>query len=206
MGHCCTIAAIADAGRASLAANRFFAEDDTRTLAERWIARSVPPGTSVLVQPYSVPLRMSHDALVEALTAHLGSPERASVKFQRQLALSPYPAPAYRTIYLGSGGLDVDRIYLDPKAFETGPTLAPLRALAVEYVILKRYNVPDPPLTSLDAALVREAGLVVTFSPYRAGVTPAQRAAVAPFLHNADARIDPALERPGPTIEIWRIH
>jgi hypothetical protein len=28
---------------------------------------------------------------------------------------------------------------------------------------------------------------------------------VAPFLHNTDARLDSALERPGPVIEIWRI-
>jgi len=26
-----------------------------------------------------------------------------------------------------------------------------------------------------------------------------------PFLHNGDARIVPALERPGPIIEIWTI-
>ena len=44
-------------------------------------------GGSKDAQPLSVPLRMSHAGLVEALTDHLGSPSRASVKFQRQLQL-----------------------------------------------------------------------------------------------------------------------
>ena len=32
------------------------------------------------------------------------------------------------------------------------------------------------------------------------------RRAIAPFLHNTDARIDDALERPGPTLEIWQLN
>jgi hypothetical protein len=197
--------AVLDAGGSSLAIDRFFQQDDTRTQAERWIARSVVPGASILVQPYSVPLRMSHAALVEALTVHLGSPARASVKFQRQLALSPYPSPAYRTIYLGSGGLDKDRLYLEPSAFTESGSLAPLRTLSVEYVVLKRYNEPDSSLAALDAALVREGRLIAAFSPYRRGAA-SDNPNVPPFLHNTDARIDPTLDRPGPTIEIWRIN
>ncbi|HWB15645.1 MAG TPA: glycosyltransferase family 39 protein [Vicinamibacterales bacterium] len=193
------------AGLTSLHIDRFFRQTDTRTLALQWIERELPPGTSVLVQPYSVPLRPSREALVEALTAHLGSPERASVKFRRELALDPYPEPAYRTIYLGAGGLDTDKIYVDPAAFDAGDGLAPLRALAVTHVVLKRYNVPDPSLVSLRADLAREGRMLASFSPYRPGVGPERQAAVAPFLHNADTRIDDALERPGPIVEIWAV-
>src|SRR5690606_10320312 len=92
----------------------FFGQTDTRTLAQSWIETSVTPGATMLVQPYSVPLRQSREGLREALVTHLGSTARASVRFQRQLALDPYPAPAYRTLFLGRGGLDVDKIYVDP--------------------------------------------------------------------------------------------
>jgi uncharacterized membrane protein len=193
---------------ASWRTDEFFRQPDTRTLAQTYIEREIPSGASFLLQPYSVPLRPSRAALVEALRAHLGSEARASIKFQIALALDPYPEPAYRMIYLGSGGLDVDKIYIAPAAFDGGVGLAPLRALAVTYVVLKRYNVADssPSLRSLEAALDREGRLISTFSPYRADVEAGRRAAVAPFLHNTDARIDAALERPGPTIELWRIN
>jgi hypothetical protein len=193
------------AGLTSLHIDRFFRQTDTRTLALRWIERDLPSGTSVLVQPYSVPLRPSREALIEALTAHVGSPDRASVKFRRELALDPYPQPAYRTIYLGTGGLDTDKIYVDPVAFGADDGLTPLRALAVTHVVLKRYNVPDPSLVSLRADLAREGRMLASFSPYRPGVGLERQAAVAPFLHNTDTRIDDALERPGPIIEIWTV-
>jgi hypothetical protein len=193
------------AALASLHIDRFFRQTDTRTLALRWIERELPSGTSVLIQPYSVPLRPSRAALVEALTAHLGSPDRASVKFRRELALDPYPQPAYRTIYLGTGGLDTDKIYVDPAAFDAGDGLAPLRARAVTHVVLKRYNVPDPALVSLRADLAREGRLLASFSPYRPGVGAERQAAVAPFLHNTDTRVDDVLERPGPIVEIWAV-
>jgi hypothetical protein len=40
------------------------------------------------------------------------------------------------------------------------------------------------------------------FSPYRASGVAVP---VAPFLHNTDRRIDPALERPGPVLDIWQL-
>src|SRR5205085_345834 len=98
----------------------FFQQADTRTLAQAWIETHVPPGSTILVQPYSVALTQSRESLVEALTVHLGDPRRASTKFALRLALQPYPAPAYRTIYLGDGGLDVDKIYVSPRAFGAG--------------------------------------------------------------------------------------
>lgn len=190
----------------SVRSDRFFNQDDTRTLALRDIERTIPAGASVLVQPYSVPLRQSRAGLIEALRANLGSETRASIKYRLELAVHPWPAPAYRVIYLGDGGTDADKIYVSLHAFDAGAGLDALRALQVEYVVLKRYNTPNLALGPLRTALGREARLIATFSPYRPGVSPEQRAAVAPFLHNTDARIDPALERPGPTIELWRIN
>jgi hypothetical protein len=72
-------------------------------------------------------------------------------------------------------------------------------------VAVNRYNDGTSAFGPLDAALRREAQLLVTFSPYRAEVGPDRRAAVAPFFHNTADRIDPALERPGPIVEVWRI-
>jgi hypothetical protein len=168
--------------------------------------REIPSGASVLIQPYSVPIRQSRASLVEALTATLGDPSRASVRFRRQLAIDPAPAPAYRTIYLGTGGLDVDKIYVAPSAFDDRTGLAPLRQAAVTYVVLKRYNVEDPSLVSFARALEREGHRLTTFSPYAATADARTRQDTPPFLHNTDVRIGWALERPGPIIEIWRVH
>jgi hypothetical protein len=188
----------------SLKTDLFFRQDDTRTVARRFVERHLPDGTSILVQPYSTPLRQSHDALLESLRANLGSEQRASIKFQLMLAAVP-PTPSYRLIYLGDGGEDPDKIYVSPSAFTHGTGLAPLRALDVAYVILKRNNVPNPALQGLEAALAREGRRVAEFSPYRSTATPAERVDVPPFFHNTAARIHPALERPGPGIEIWAI-
>jgi hypothetical protein len=183
----------------------FFRQADTRTLALGFIEREVPSGESVLVQPYSVPLRQSRDGLIEALRQTRGTEEGASPKFRHQLDLNPYPSPAYRTIYLGEGGLDADKIYVSPRGFDGETGLDPLRRLGVRWAVFKRFPDADPSLAAFDRALARDARLVATFSPYRSGVAPAETAMVAPFLHNTDARLHPALARPGPTIEVWRI-
>jgi hypothetical protein len=189
----------------SVRQNAFFGQTDTRTQAREWIEREIAAESSVLVQPYSVPLQLSRAALDEALTAHLGDPAKASIKFQRQRALEPYPAPAYRVLYLGAGGLDVDRIYIEPSAFTAENGLEPLKAAAVTYVVLKRYNEPDPSIASLSRALEERARLVATFSPYRSDADPGARAVTPPFLHNTDVRVAAALERPGPIVDIWRL-
>jgi hypothetical protein len=194
----------------------FFRQADTRTIAQGWIEAHVPPGSTILVQPYSVALTQSRESLVEALTLHLGDPRRASTKFALRLGLQSYPAPAYRTIYLGDGGLDVDKIYISPRAFDAGSTssaasapagtaLEPLTRLGVQYVVLKRYNAEDPAAVPLRARLMTAAVRVAVVSPYRAEASDADRARVAPFLHNTDTPWHPALERPGPGLEIWKL-
>jgi prepilin signal peptidase PulO-like enzyme (type II secretory pathway) len=189
----------------SLRLDFFFRQTDTRTMAQRLIEQDVPPGSTVLLQPYSVPLTQSRESLVEALESHLGDVRRASTKFARRLALDPYPAPAYRTLFLGEGGLDADKIYLS-YADVSGPDgLAALRRAGVQYVVLKRYNVDDPAVAPLRQLLRREGRLLTTVSPYADRVDAAARTRVAPFLHNTDTPYDPALERPGPGIDVWQV-
>jgi hypothetical protein len=200
------VAAAAPAVVASTRADLFFREADTRTLARKYIETAIPAGTTILVQPYSVPLTVSRPALVEALTSHLGSPEAASTKFQLQLSLNPYPQPAYRVLYLGSGGLDVDKIYVSYDQISAGRGLEELRRRGVAFVVFKRYNTEDPASSAFLAALAREGRLIAAFSPYRPGLTEAEQGRIDPFLHNTDTRIVDALERPGPPLEIWQLN
>jgi hypothetical protein len=192
--------------QASVRSDVFLRRDDTRTLAERYIEANLPQGSTILTQPYSSALTPSREGLTEALARNLGSPGEASIKFQLQLALDPYPSPAYRLIYLGRGGLDADKIYVDPALLGGGEGLEPLRRLGVTYVLLKRYNRPDPETLPFLATLSREGRRIAVFSPYRPGISEAEQARIDPFLHNTDARIDAALERPGPPLEIWQLN
>ena len=189
----------------SLAWDLFLRQSDTRAIAGEFITSQIPPNTSFLVQPYGPPLRQSREGLLEGLRANLGSEDRASIKFKLMLGLDPYPRPAYRLIYLGDGGLDKDKVFIPPTAFTPEAGLAPLRQARIEYVVLKQSNVPNPEIAGLEAALRREARRIAEFTPYREGTTAAERAAVPPFLHNTAAVIHPALERPGPTVEVWRV-
>ncbi len=84
---------------ASVKGDLFLRQDDTRTLALRFIESTVPSGSTILIQPYSVALTPSREGLVEALTRNLGSVDRASAKFRLQLSLDPYPQPSYRLLY-----------------------------------------------------------------------------------------------------------
>jgi hypothetical protein len=184
----------------------FFRQDDTRTIATRLIESTIPSGSTIMVQPYSVVLTPSREGLLEGLAHNLGDPARASTKFRLQLALDPYPQPAYRLIYLGRGGLDAEKIYVDPAQLGGEHGLEPLRRLGVTFVVLKRYNgSADPETAPLAAALAREGQRIAVFSPYRPDTTAAEQARVDPFLHNTDTRIEDALERPGPPLEIWQI-
>ncbi len=182
----------------------FFTQTDTRTLAQQFIEREIAPGATVLLQPYSVPLQQSRESLVEALTATVGGPERASTKFAQRLRLDPYPAPAYRTLFLGDGGLDADKIYVSYAEVTGDDALAPLRARGVEVVVWKRYDPPEAVAGDLVAALARGARRLAVFSPYADGAE-STAGRPAPFLHNTDTPVDPALARPGPVVEVWQL-
>ena len=155
--------------RSSVRVVEFFAQPDTRSLARGFIEREIPPGASVLMQPYSAPIHRSRESLVEALRANLGSEGHASIKFQLELAVDPPLQPAYRTIYYGDGGTDADKIYVLPQEFEETPGLSPLRDRKIGYVVLKRANTPNPETAALEAALAREAVRLRTFSPVPPG-------------------------------------
>jgi hypothetical protein len=191
--------------QASLALGSFFRQDDTRTQGRRWIETHVAPGSTVLLQPYSVPLAQSREGLVEALRAHLGDERRASIKFQLQLAAANRRSLSYRVIWLGTGGLDVDKIYVDPAALGGAAGLGPLHRLGVQYVVLKGYNALSPAARPLADALARDGRQVAVFTPFVPAAGSAGLVNVEPFLHNSDARMDPALVRPGPLIEVWQI-
>ncbi|HVL67120.1 MAG TPA: glycosyltransferase family 39 protein [Vicinamibacterales bacterium] len=190
--------------RDSIRTGLFFRMDDTRTLAKRFIESNVPAGAGILLQPYSVSLTPSRAGLIEALSRGPGGVEGASTKFRLQLSLDPYPEPNYRLIWLGRGGLDAEKVYVDPADLRESP-LERLRAMGVTFAILKRYNALDPELMPLLAELSRRGRLIAAFSPYRPGIPSDERARIEPFLHNTDTRIVEALERPGPPLEIWQL-
>jgi hypothetical protein len=70
---------------------------------------------------------------------------------------------------------------------------------------MKRTNVPNPDTALIEQALARDASRVATFSPYREGVAADVQARTDPYFHNTATRIAPALERPGPFVDIWKI-
>jgi len=199
------LAAVLTPLRESVRVDQFFRTDDTRTVALRFVHDHVAAGATILIQPYSVSLTPSRDSLREALATNLGTVEAASTKFQIQLRIEPYPTPAYRLIWLGSGGLDSDKIYVDPARLSAADGVRELKRLGVTYVILKRYNNLDRELATFVTELSEHGRLIARFSPYRPEATQAERSRTEPFLHNTDTRIDDALERPGPPLEIWQL-
>lgn len=180
----------------SVTTDLFIREADTRTLAQRFIEGRVPSGATVLTQPYSVPLEPSKDVLREAVQR---SGREMPTKTRMELERDPYPTPSYRLIYLGFG-LDADKLYLPYDRFEGRER--PLHGEHIAFVVLKRYNRPDPATLPFLTALAREGRLIGVVTPYREG--PGNGGA-EPFLHNTDARIDASLERPGPIVEIWQL-
>jgi 4-amino-4-deoxy-L-arabinose transferase-like glycosyltransferase len=201
------VAAFALAGTESLRTDAFIREADTRTLALEYIREHIPAGATILTQPYSVPLEPTAEVLQEAVSR---SGQAMPTKTALQIARTPYPSPSYRLIYLGRG-LDADKIYL-PYEQLSGEALAREH---VAFLVLKRYNDEAPATMTLLTALAGKGRRIAVFSPYsRAGDPPPPRlrwagangtARAEPFLHNSDARITAALERPGPIVEIWQI-
>ena len=189
----------------SVRAVQFYGQTDTRTLAGNFIEHEIAPGSSILIQPYSAPIHRSRESLVEALRANIGSEEQASIKFQLEMAIAPPLTPAYRTIYYGDGGMDADKIYVLPQEFDHATGLEPLRRRGITHVVLKRSNSPNRETVRLEAALAREGTRLSTFSPYRPDAGTEEVARTAPFVHNSSIRIDPALDRPGPFVDVWRL-
>jgi hypothetical protein len=177
----------------------FIRQTDTRTLALEFITARVPAGSTILSQPYSVPLEPTADALRESVAR---SGREMPLKTRLQLERDPYPSPAYRVLLIGQG-LDADKLYVPVAQLGGNDPLAALRREHVAFVVLKRYNSPDPATLPFIAALAREGRRIAVFSPYRDLIRSDRQA--EPFLHNTDARIVAALERPGPVVEIWQI-
>lgn len=182
---------------------RFFGQTDTRTLAQHFLERTAPAGATVLVQPYSVVLTQSRESLEESLRARLGTLDRLSTRARLRLAVSPWPAPAYRLLWLGDGGLDEDKMYVGYGELRQAP-LDVLRARGIDYVVLKRFDAPDPAVAPLAAALARGARKLATISPFVDGASTSPPPA-APFVHNADATVSRHLQRPGPIIDIYQL-
>jgi hypothetical protein len=180
---------------------RFFAQPDTRTIARSIVERHVPRGRTLLIQPYSVPLHESREGLLAAVLSHADSLDGISTKSRLRLATTPWPAPSYRLLWLGEGGLDDDKIYVAPGELQDNP-IAALQARGVNVVILKGFEAePDAALVALRAALAREGRLLAAVSPYR---VDSERHG-PPYLHNTDAVVRSDLARPGPELFVFEV-
>jgi hypothetical protein len=200
-GQILLVAAVVTAGLESYRTVTFIRHTDTRTLALDFIRSHVASGTTILTQPYSVPLEPTADVLREAV-ARTGRP--MPTKTSLQIARSPYPSPAYRLIYIGQG-LDADKLYLPQDQLDGSDPLAAARREHVAFVVLKRYNDKAPETMPFLAALAREGRRIAVFSPYVNTDAGTETPQAEPFLHNTDARITAALQRPGPVVEIWQL-
>jgi hypothetical protein len=189
----------------SLRTDLFIRQTDTRTIGLAFVEANVPPGSTIALQPYSTPLEPTRESLVAALDRNLGRNVDVPPKFRLQLSREPWPTPAYNLVYLGMG-LDPEKAYVDYRELGGDAALAALRRHDVAYVVVKRYNKSDPETLPFLTALAREGRRLATVQPYRPGTSETDAAAIEPFLHNTDTRIDAALERPGPVLEIWQIN
>jgi hypothetical protein len=177
--------------------DRLLARTDTRTDAAGWIAAHVPAGSGIAVEVYSVPLEPTRDWLQETI-ARLAPGAPLGSRARGLLDRDPYPAAAYRLFYLGPGGLDKDKAYLDP-ADVFGPNgLSVLRRNGVAYVVIKERLPHDA--DARRAALKAGAALVYRASPFADGVTDGEAQ-----LPDYDVRPSLDVTRPGPAIEVWRL-
>ena len=176
--------------------DRLMTRTDTRTAAAQWLAEHVPAGSGVAVEVYSVPLEPTRDWLQETI-ARLAPGEPLGPRARGLLARDPYPTAGYRLFYLGTGGMDKDKAYLDPDQVFAPGGFAVLRRSGVSHVVIKE-------------AVPHEADAMRT--ALKAGATMVYRA--SPFAEGADGEaqlpdydVRPSLDttRPGPTIEVWRL-
>lgn len=179
--------------------DRLFTRSDTRTDAAGWIAANVPAGSGVAVEVYSVPLEPTREWLQETI-ARLAPGAPLGSRARGQLSRDPYPAAAYRLFYIGPGGLDKDKAYLDPVDVFGPDGLSVLRRNGVSYVVIKEAH---PHEAEKERAALKTGGrLVYRASPFADGVAEGEADAQLP-----DYDVRPSLDvtRPGPTIEVWRL-
>ncbi len=178
-------------------ADRLFASEDTRTLARTWALRNLPPGLTVALQSYSVPLPQSKESFREALQANeaLSELDRKG-KYAHFLRVAEEEEKSFRLVFLGKGD-ERNRLYMSYDALQSG--LEPLRVRGVATVVLRIPPISPPPEVQDFFSRVREEGnLLAAFSPFRGeGGTP--------YLDNEDWPPSPSLARKGPLIEIWSL-
>ena len=109
----------------------------------------------MLVQPYSVKLTQSRAESPRGPRGQPGGPTRAIGKFALRLGLAPKPSPAYRTIFLGDGGLDADKVYVSPRVSSPHPRRAWSRSIdfGVQYMVLGTPRYRGLPVAPLRAAI-----------------------------------------------------
>ena len=189
------LALLPSATARSVEVGRFFAQPDTRTLARGVIEATAPSGSTILIQPV---LR----AAVRIAGRLGGGPHgtgrlaRGDLDAVEACGWRPHPGRNRPTDCCGwerVAGRRQD--YVAPGDLRADP-IASLRALGVGFVVLKRFDVPDPNVAWLARRAATRGRLVASILPYRRRPPSAPS---APFLHNTDALITADLARPGPT-------
>ena len=100
----------------------------------------------------------------------------------------------------------MDKRYVSVRRLSGPDGLEPLRRLGVAFIVLKRYNGQIRTRCRSLPLSLGKAGWWLRSRRIRPGATEAEQARIAPFLHNTDTRIDAALERPGPPLEVWELN
>jgi hypothetical protein len=177
--------------------DRLFASKDTRTLARDWALQNLPPGATVALQSYSVPLPQSKESFRESLESNDAVSELdRKGKYAHLLRVAEGEGKSFRLVFLGKGD-ELNRIYVGYDALLSG--LEPLEALGVTTVVLRHSPIPPPPeLRALFDRVKAEGRLLATISPFRG-------ASATPYLDNEDWPPSSKLVRKGPLIEIWSL-
>ena len=179
---------------------RLFAGNDTRTLAREWIVQSLPNGSRVALQSYSVPVPQSAGSVRESLAHNdaLDELDRQG-KYSHLLEVAERTKPAYDLVFLGDGD-ERDRTYLGYQE-AVSRELDPLFEGDAVTVVLRYPPGPIPPTVETFFDRVRERGTeLARISPFREG-EPERHS----YLDNEDWPARAGLTHKGPLIEIWSL-